>query len=239
MNDLLRGITPNNNLYDIQSVIGHILLVADMCFFVTAIIDAQMNYEAVFHSSCSLDVANMSIEAATTLGYIIRLIFTAILLLTKVVNLYKFIARTNVFPKIGALYAPFMSTVLLTVIIYDFDSCNEVSSIFSLKSSTDLCSAYSAIILAVLAGLFTIKIVTLVQKRAQRYKIFTILTFILTFGIIVGSLIGLISEIEILRKDKVYTFVLFDLYSFCIAIFFILISVEKRFESYLRRIQPS
>ncbi|CAG9315616.1 unnamed protein product [Blepharisma stoltei] len=239
MNDLLRDISTNTKLYDVQSAAGHILLVADMCFFVASIIDAQMNYQTVFHTSCSLNVGNMSIETATTLGYIIRLIFTAILLIAKIINLYKFIARTNVFPKVGALYAPFMSSVLLTVIIYDFDNCSKVSHIFSLESSLELSGIYSVIILAVLIGLVSIKIITYVQKRSQRYKIFTVLTLLLTLCIIVGSLIGLISEIEILRNDKPYAFVLFDLYSFCIALVFLGVTEWKRFKVYIMRIRPS
>lgn len=239
MNDLLRDVSSNSKFYDIQSALGHIILVADMCFFVTAVIDAHVRYEFIFKSTCSFDIDTGSIEIVATLGYVVRLIFTAILLIAKVINLYKFISRTNCFPKIGAIYAPFMSSLLLTIIVYDYENCTKISDIFSLQSAFELISSYSVIIIIVLSCLLVIQVTSIIKKRNRRSKFFTVLTLLLTLCIVLGSFVGLISEIEVLKHGKANAFVLFDLYSFCVALVFIIMNAGKRLENYFRRVQPN
>lgn len=198
----------------IKVVGGLTMLLFDMCFFTIAIIDAHLNFKYIFDSSCSPDL--VSVKIWTTVGYAVRVSFTIYLLATKFVNTKKFLENNQKFPKVGAVYTPFMSTLLLGIIVYDYNDCDEVSNIFSLDTANDLISYYSVFILVLIISFSVVVVFDRYIPRSRKRKIMNSITFILTFLIIFGALIGLLAIIELLNNHKVMIFLLFDLYSFAI-----------------------
>lgn len=48
---------------------------------------------------------------------------------------------------VGAIYAPAMSALLLTLVIYDYDDCTELSEVIPVELAIDIISTYSVVIL--------------------------------------------------------------------------------------------
>lgn len=206
-------------LTDIKISLGHLLLLSDMCFYMIALIDAHLKYQNLMECDCLTSHEKILLQVWGTIGYIVRLILSFYLLISKILNLYKFIEKNDKFPKIGAIYSPCMTTLLLSVLVYDYDECSEISSIFSLNLALDLISGYSVIflvlILLVILANFLIHIVRLITKK---HAYLTVLILLLSLIVIVGCALGLIICIELLKDGKVYVFILYDLVSFITAL---------------------
>ncbi|OMJ88023.1 hypothetical protein SteCoe_10091 [Stentor coeruleus] len=217
---------------DIKGAVGHCLLLTDMCFFVSATLNAHLHYMESWETECSNHKDRFSVKAWTTVGYILRIIFTIMFMIRKISNLYKFIARKHTFPKVGAFYSPLMSTLLISVIVYDFQKCEELSDIFTLNSARRLLSWYSMIILVVLAGLLILFIIALAKKKNHRSKAYKVLLFIFGLVITIGSLIGIIANLEMVKKNKITLFSSFDLYSFGVSFIALLTTLISRFKKH-------
>lgn len=202
---------------DAKGAFGHCLLLADMCFFASATLNAHLHYMESWDTQCSEKIDRLSVIAWTTVGYTLRIIFTVAFLIRKIMSLYKFVAKNHSFPKVGAFYSPLMSTLLISVIVYDFQRCEELSDIFTISSARRLLSWYSMIIIVVWGVLITLLIISFINKKLHRGKLYRLLT--IAFGIIIaiGSLIGVIANFEMVKKGKITLFSAFDLYSFALS----------------------
>lgn len=219
-----------SHINDIKGAFGHCLLLIDMCFFVSATLNAHLLYMESWESECSNHKNRFSVKAWTTVGYVLRIVITTVFMLRKIVNLYKFIARKHTFPKVGAFYSPLMSTLLISVIVYDFQKCEELSDIFTLNSARNLLSWYSMIIVVVWVCLLILFITALAKKKNHRNKAFKVLMFISGLVVTIGSLIGIIANLEMVKKNKITLFSSFDLYSFAVSLIVLLAALINRFK---------
>ena len=119
---------------------------------------------------------------------------------TKIMNLYNFVAGKHLYPRIGAFHSPIMSTMLLSVIVYDFSACEQISDIFSIASAWQLLSWYSIIIIIGLSLFVILFIICLLLKRNYNNRIFISLKFLFALAVIVGCSIGVVTNIEMIKK---------------------------------------
>ena len=169
-----------------------------------------------------------SIEISATIGYIARIIFTVFLLAYKLENLYKFVSRTCVFPRIGWIFTPFMSSFLLTVLVYDFEDCSQMSDMISTDTANWLSSTYRMIALILFAVLFLIYVIKFARGRPRKKKIVTSLYLLLILCGTIGSMVGFMATFELISQNKMYPLLMFDMYSFLLMILFLLIGVFRR-----------
>ena len=183
-----------------------------MCLFASATLDAHLHFLASWDSGCAEDL--VSVRAWSTLGYSLRLVFTGAFLLSKIKNLYQFLKSKEKLPIIGAYYSPLMSTLLLIVIVYDFSSCRELSDIFSIHSAQRLVSWYTVLMLVFMACLLILQVFIMVTNRNRKNRYLVILKVVLGILYLVGCLVGVLANFEMLKKGKIRFFSAFDLYSF-------------------------
>lgn len=209
------------NLAEVKSGIGHLLLLSDMSFYMIAVIDAHLKYQILMQCNCMTSDEKILLQFWATLGYIVRLILSFYLMICKVFNLYKFLLKNSEFPKVGAVYSPCMTALLLSVLVYDFEECSEISNIFSLNLALDLISGYSVIFLVLILGVIVANIMIHILRMINRKHVsLTVLILLVSLSVILGCAVGLIICIELLRQGKVYVFLLYDLFSFIIALVF-------------------
>jgi cytochrome bd-type quinol oxidase subunit 2 len=130
--------------------------------------------------------------------------------------LYFFLSSKEKFPKIGAYYSPLMSTLLLIVIVYDFSSCRQLSDIFSIRSAQRLVSWYTILVFAFLSGLIVLQLYIWATNRNKKNKAIVALKVIIGILYVIGCLVGVLANFEMLKKGKITYFAAFDLYSFVI-----------------------
>lgn len=221
----MQGSTPSTaaslNLAEVKAGLGHFLLLSDMCFYMIAIIDAHLKYQTLMQCDCVTSDEKILLQFWATLGYIVRLILSFYLMISKVYNLYKFLLKNSEFPKVGALYSPCMTALLLSVLVYDFEECSEISSIFSLNLALDLISGYSVIFLVLIILVIVANIMIHILRMMNRKHVsLTVLILLVSLSVILGCAVGLIICVELLRQGKMYVFLLYDLLSFIIAVVF-------------------
>ena len=209
--DQLRPFTEN-----VKITAFHLILLIDMCLFSSATLNAHLHFLKSWDSGCDED--QVSMRAWSALGYSLRLIFTAIFLASKIRTLYQFLKSKEKFPIIGAYYSPLMSTFLLIVIVYDFSSCRQLSEIFPIHSAERLVSWYTILVLVFMASLIIFQIFIWATNRNKKHKFLTMLKVILGVLYIIGCLVGVLANFEMLKKGKISFFAAFDLYSFAICL---------------------
>jgi hypothetical protein len=199
--------------------LGQVVLLADMVFFIAALIDAQFNYADMLDSDCPLSIPLMKLQTIVTIGYAFRCLLSAGLLYYKATNLFDFLARTKPFPRLGALCAPFMSMLLLTVIVYDYHHCDEISSLIPLSFAIDVIAMYVLLLVALIVvwgGVYLYEYIT----KKQRSKCVRNTLRVTAWGCVgFGGTIGILATVEQIRLNKLMLFLLFDTYSF-VAVFF-------------------
>ena len=203
-----------------------------MCLFSSATLDAHLHFLSSWDSGCSEDP--VSVRAWSTVGYSLRLVFTGAFLFSKIKNLFQFLKSKEKFPIIGAYYSPLMSTLLLIVIVYDFSSCRELSAIFSIHSAQRLVSWYTVLVLVFMASLFILQIFILVTNRNRKNRYLTVLKVVLGILYLIGCLVGVLANFEMLDKGKIRFFSAFDLYSFTMC----LVMTAAQVYSRCRRLRP-
>lgn len=209
--DQLRSFTENAKI-----TAFHLILLIDMCLFSSATLNAHLQFLASWDSGCDQD--QVSMRAWSALGYTLRLVFTAFFLVSKIKNLYYFLKSKEKFPIIGAYYSPLMSTFLLIVIVYDFSSCRQLSEIFSIHSAERLVSWYTILVMVFMASLVILQVFIWATNRNKKNKFLTLLKVVLAILYIIGCLVGVLANFEMLKKGKISFFAAFDLYSFAICL---------------------
>lgn len=218
----LQGVEADE-FYDIKNGLGHGLLLGDMCFFLAAVFDAQLHFERILTSNCKIEISYLDISFWATIGYVMRLVFTLLLAVSKGINLYRFVSRTQIFPRVGALFTPFMSSLLLTTVMYDYNTCSEVSSIFPIEIANDIltiCSLVSTAMIIILSIILLVRYATGHQRNESNEKAYKFFNYFFTFCIVLGSMVGLVASVDLYTRDKLPVFLLFDTYSFVIVILF-------------------
>jgi hypothetical protein len=204
--------------YTSKAIFGQLFLLTDMCLLASATLDAHLNYMNTRKTSCRQDIDQFTTITWTTVGYSLRILFTSLFFLSKVINLYKFLSKKHSFPRIGAFYSPLMSTLLLSIIVYDFQTCQQLSEIFSISSAEGLVSWYSILVIVFVGGLLVIYIICYITKRSQKNKLICLLKIVLGLIVVVGCLVGIIANVEMMAKRRLHFFSAFDLYSFFISV---------------------
>lgn len=199
---------------------SHCILLADMCLFMSAILDAHHHFLKTWSITCQEVSDKNSVKVWSTLGYTLRMLFTAFFFFSKIKNMWKMLVNTQKFPQIGAFYSPLMSTLLLVVIVYDFSSCSQISDIFSMNSAKSLISWYSILTIILVASLVLIYVILYLTKRSRKIKF--ILGLKISIGVLfaVGCIVGVVTNLEMIKKGHVFYFVAFDLYSFFVILGF-------------------
>ena len=200
-------------------VCGHCVLLADTLFFVAALIDAQVKYCGLFTSDCEISLPIMKTQVIVSVGYAIRCCMSLWLLYYKSTNTFDFVARKRPFPRLGSLCAPFMSMLLLTVTVYDYQHCTELSSLVPVTFAMNIIALYVLLILClggVWAGVSLYEIITKKERKRWVGKSMKIVAW----GCVgFGGTLSLVVTIEQIRVKSLTLFLLFDTYSF-IAVFF-------------------
>ena len=93
-----------------------------------------------------------------------------------------------------------MSTLLISVIVYDFKSCQQISDIFSISSAKNLLSGYSIVVIIIIACFVAGNIISFATKRNHRNKVFIIFQGISVITIGIGCFIGVIAGFEMIKK---------------------------------------
>ena len=198
----------------VLACLGHLVLLADTVFFVAALIDAQLMYADMFESHCSLAIPLVAVQVIVTVGYGFRCAISAGLILFKVVNMYEFVARKRPFPRLGAVYAPFMSMLLLSVIVYDYRHCTELSTLIPVTFAIDVIAIYILLLIVLLTLWFTVVLYEMVTKK-KRSRCLGKAIKVVSWGCIgFGGTMGIVIMIEQIRMSKMTLFLVFDTYSF-------------------------
>lgn len=207
---------PNSYTDNAKTIAIHCILLTDMCLFASATLDAHIQFLESWNSNCGGNSDKDSIRAWSTVGYTLRILFTSFFFISKIMNLLKFIRNKGKFPNIGAYYTPLMSTLLLILIVYDFSSCSQVSEIFTISSAKKLISGYSILIIIFLTSLSIFYIFTYITRRSRKSKFELGLKIVIGVLFIIGCTIGVITNLEMIKKGQIFYFAAFDLYSFFI-----------------------
>lgn len=107
-----------------------------------------------------------------------------------------------------------MSTLLLIVIVYDFSACDQISDIFTMNSAKGLISWYSVLVIVFFGGLAAIQVFLYLTKRNRRGKFVMWVKIGIGILFVVGCIVGIVTNLEMVKKGHVFYFVAFDLYSF-------------------------
>ena len=228
MNDTEEEIESSSRMKEIKGATGQCILIGDMCFFASATLNAHLNFLETWNTQCS-DLNEISIKTWTAVGYSLRVLFTVVFFIQKIKNLSNFISRKDIFPQIGAFCSPIMSTLLISVIVYDFKSCQQISDIFSISSAKNLLSGYSIVVIIIIACFVAGNIISFATKRNHRNKVFIIFQGISVITIGIGCFIGVIAGFEMIKKQRISLFSAFDLYSFLISMLVLVFSLVYRF----------
>ena len=222
----------HNTFTDNAKITGiHCLLLIDMCLFTSAVLDAHIQFLESWNSKCGEEMDKDSIRAWSTVGYTLRILFTLFFAATKLINLSKFITSKGKHQHIGAFYSPIMSTFLIILIVYNFSSCSQISEIFTISSAKKLISWYSILIIIFTTSLFIFYIFTFITKRSRKSRFILGLKIVIGVLFIIGCTIGVITNLEMIKKGHLFYFAAFDLYSFFICLVINGVSLYHRWKN--------
>lgn len=218
--------------------LGHCFLLADMCFFAAATLNAHLHYMESLDTTCK-NINKLSVTAWTSVGYSLRIIFSLWFFSKKFSNLYKFISRVHLYPRIGVLQSPIMSTLLLSVIVYDFRKCEENSNLFTVNSARLLLSWYSMSTILLVAGLGLLHVISYLKRRDHKNRVFVIFRTSFWLILVIGCSVGVVAGLEMVKNQKITLFTAFDLYSFFISLVALLVGIIIQFKNrFSHRISP-
>lgn len=201
------------------AVCGHSLLLADTLFFVAALIDAQVKYSGQFASDCDLSLPILKAHVIVSVGYAFRCCMSLWLLYYKTRNMFDFVARERPFPRLGSLCAPFMSMLLLTVTVYDYRDCKELSSLIPVSVAMDIIAVYVLLILCLTGVWGGVRLYEVISKRERKKWVQKTMKIVAWGCVGFGGTLSFVVTVEQIRVNSLTLFLLFDTYSF-IAVFF-------------------
>lgn len=219
-----------------QAICGHCVLLADSLFFVAALIDAQVKYSGLFASDCDLSLPILKAHVIVSVGYAFRCLLSLWLFYYKSVNMFDFVARKRPFPRLGSLCAPFMSMLLLTVTVYDYRHCKELTSLIPVSFAMDIIAIYVLLILCLTGIWGGVRLYELISKKERKKWVGKVMKIVAWGCVGFGGTLSLVVTVEQIRVNSLTLFLLFDTYSF-VAVFFgsvlkcvrsALLFVEKR-----------
>jgi hypothetical protein len=215
--------------YVLKSVSGQLLLLGDMSFFAAATLNAHLHFIETRNTDCTENMDRFSVITWTTVGYSLRVFFTAVFFISKVANLYRFISRKHSFPRIGAFYSPLMSTLMLSVIVYDFSTCTQISDIFSIDSAKKLISWYSILVIVFFTAVLAIYLVLHATHRTNRSTLVLVFKLIIGLLVVAGCTVGVVANLEMFKKRQYPLFSVFDMYSFLLSLVAGVLILIKRY----------
>jgi len=200
------------------AVCGHSFLLADTLFFVAALIDAQVKYSSQFTSECDLSLPILRAHVIVSVGYAFRCCMSLWLLYYKTKNMFDFVARERPFPRLGSLCAPFMSMLLLTVTVYDYRHCKELSSLIPVSFAMDIIAVYVLLILCLTGIWGGVRLYEVISKRERKKWVEKTMKIVAWGCVGFGGTLSLVVTVEQIRVNSLTLFLLFDTYSF-VAVF--------------------